>query len=124
MNKYIQWLIWVLFAPLVSLIIWIFKTHTWSNYIDILFIVSMLLFIAGFVVILVQDGVFDATSYGFRRIRYQMAGKKHQKAWKDDEFMNPKQAKKDFYLVEAWAKRITIINALFILLCLCAILTF
>lgn len=124
MSKYLQWLIWVLFAPVLSLIIWGFRTHTWANYIDILFIVSMILFIAGFVVILVQDGIFDATSYGFRRIRYQMGGKKHRKAWEDDEFMNPKQAKRDFYLVEAWAKRMTIINAVLILLCLCAIFTF
>lgn len=124
MKKSFNWIFWVIFSPILSIIIWFFGTHSWSHFVDTLFIVSMILFIAGFILILVQDGIFDATSYGFRRIRYQMSSTKHKKSWEDDEFMNPKQAKRDFYIVEKWAKLMCIINFIYVIICLLAIFTF
>ncbi|WP_460379487.1 DUF3899 domain-containing protein, partial [Staphylococcus aureus] len=38
---------------------------------------------------LVQEGIFDATSYGFRRLKYQMSSSKKKKSISDDPFFNP-----------------------------------
>lgn len=124
MRKHFQWLFWVLFSPLLSLVIWLFREHTWSGFVDVFFVVSMLLFITGFIFVLVQDGIFDATSYGFRRIRYQMSSAKHRKAHVDDEFINPKKVKRDVYIVEKWTVYMTLVNVIFVILSLLAIFTF
>lgn len=124
MNKHFRWIFWSIFSPVLSLIIWLFREHTWTQFIDILFIVSMLLFIVGFVFILVQDGIFDATSYGFRRLRYQMSSAKHRKAHVDDEFINPKKVKREVYIVERWTIYLTLVNVVYVILCLLATFTF
>lgn len=124
MSRRFQWVFWTVLSPVLSLIIWLFRAHTWPQFIDILFVVSMLLFIVGFVFVLVQDGIFDATSYGFRRLRYQMSSAKHRKAHVDDEFINPKRVKRDVYIIERWTICMTIVNVIYVILCLLAIFTF
>ena len=53
-----------------------FNSHTIITYLNILFYVSLIIFISIFLILLVQEGIFDATSYGFRRLKYQMSSSK------------------------------------------------
>ncbi|MDU2146064.1 MAG: DUF3899 domain-containing protein, partial [Staphylococcus sp.] len=74
MNNIKTWFIW-LFLPLIcTFLLWMFVTqHSFVSFINILFYISLVLFILLFLILLVQEGIFDATSFGFRRMRYQLA---------------------------------------------------
>ncbi len=63
--------------------------------------------------LLVQEGIFDATSYGFRRLKYQMSSSKKKKSISDDPFFNPQEVKKEHYFVSTWDNPL-IINKYFI----------
>ena len=92
-----KWLIMAIFTPLLSLLIWLFNNHTVITYLNILFYVSLIIFICNFVILLVQEGIFDATSYGFRRLKYQMSSTKRKKSISDDPFFNPKEVKRTIF---------------------------
>ncbi|MBO1199341.1 DUF3899 domain-containing protein [Staphylococcus simiae] len=103
-------LIFILFTPIISVIIWLFGQHELISFINILFYVSLLMFIVSFVILIVQEGIFDATSYGFRRLKYQMSSTKKKKALADDDFFNPRHIKKEHYIVSSWIYALIIIN--------------
>lgn len=67
-----------LITPILTFIIWLFNSHTIITYLNILFYVSLIIFISIFLILLVQEGIFDATSYGFRRLKYQMSSSKRR----------------------------------------------
>ncbi|QLI02810.1 hypothetical protein SA111250134_02698 [Staphylococcus aureus] len=75
-----------------------FNSHTIITYLNILFYVSLIIFISIFLILLVQEGIFDATSYGFRRLKYQMSSSKKKKSISDDPFFNPQEVKKSITL--------------------------
>ncbi|BCN90478.1 DUF3899 domain-containing protein [Staphylococcus argenteus] len=105
-----------IFTPLLSLLIWLFNNHTVITYLNILFYVSLIIFICNFVILLVQEGIFDATSYGFRRLKYQMSSAKRKKSISDDSFFNPKEVKKEQYFVSMWIFPMLLINILYFIL--------
>lgn len=95
-----SWVVWSMITPLLSLIIWlIISNQTLISYINILFYISLSMFICIFFILLVQEGIFDATSYGFRRIRYQLSSRSKKRTMADDEFLNPQQVKKEHYFI-------------------------
>lgn len=106
-------IIWVLFAPICSFLIWIFNDKSFINFLNILFYTSAVLSIITFVLIIVQDGVFDVTSYGFRKLKYQFSTKKQRTSMSDDDFFNPQQVKKDTYVVTSWVKYAFLINLIY-----------
>ncbi|MGT2596907.1 DUF3899 domain-containing protein [Staphylococcus aureus] len=59
-------------------IIWLFNSHTIITYLNILFYVSLIIFISIFLILLVQEGIFDATSYGFRRLNINVIFEKEE----------------------------------------------
>ncbi|WP_154619309.1 DUF3899 domain-containing protein, partial [Staphylococcus haemolyticus] len=63
-----------------------------------------------FFILLVQEGIFDATSYGFRRIRYQLSSSSKKRTMADDEFLNPQQVKKEHYFISTWIAPALICN--------------
>ncbi len=89
-----KWLGMALITPILTFIIWVFNSHTIITYLNILFYVSLIIFISIFLILLVQEGIFDATSYGFRRLKYQMSSSKKKKSISDDPFFNPQEVKK------------------------------
>ncbi|MBE5675197.1 DUF3899 domain-containing protein [Staphylococcus sp. SS87] len=111
-----KWLIMAIFTPLLSLLIWLFNNHTVITYLNILFYVSLIIFICSFVILLAQEGIFDATSYGFRRLKYQMSSAKKKKSISDDPFFNPKEVKKEQYFVSTWLIPLLIINIFYFIL--------
>ena len=100
MNNIKTWFIW-LFLPLIStFLLWMFVTqHSFISFVDILFYISLVLFILLFLLLLVQEGIFDATSFGFRRMRYQLASRYKKKTLKNDDLFNSKQVKKEHYTI-------------------------
>ncbi|RIL72390.1 DUF3899 domain-containing protein [Staphylococcus devriesei] len=117
MKNLKNWIIWFSLTPLLTLIVWVlFTPHTLISFLDVLFYISLIIFIVVFLILLVQEGVFDATSYGFRRIRYQMSSRAKKKTMEHDEFFNPQQAKREYYIVESWVVPALLCNALFFLL--------
>ena len=75
MNNIKTWFIW-LFSTHMYFLLWMFVTqHSFVSFINILFYISLVLFILLFLILLVQEGIFDATSFGFRRMRYQLASR-------------------------------------------------
>ncbi|HDY9516936.1 TPA: DUF3899 domain-containing protein [Staphylococcus argenteus] len=111
-----KWLIMAIFTLLLSLLIWLFNNHTVITYLNILFYVSLIIFICNFVILLVQEGIFDATSYGFRRLKYQMSSTKRKKSISDDPFFNPKEVKKEQYFVSMWIFPMLLINILYFIM--------
>ncbi|MDR7651423.1 DUF3899 domain-containing protein [Staphylococcus argenteus] len=111
-----KWLIMAIFTPLLSLLIWLFNNHTVITYLNILFYVSLIIFICNFVILLVQEGIFDATSYGFRRLKYQMSSTKRKKSISDDPFFNPKEVKKEQYFVSMCIFPMLLINILYFIM--------
>lgn len=89
-----KWLGMALITPILTFIIWVFNSHTIITYLNILFYVSLIIFISIFLILLVQEGIFDATSYGFRRLKYQMSSSKKKKSISDDPFFNPQEVKR------------------------------
>ncbi|MCJ1656773.1 DUF3899 domain-containing protein [Staphylococcus sp. NRL 18/288] len=103
MRNFNNWIIWLLITPTLSVILWfIFTNHSFISFINTLFYISFIIFILIFIILLVQEGIFDATSYGFRRIRYQLSSRAKKKMMEYDDFFNPQQAKKDTYFVSTW----------------------
>ncbi|RIN02810.1 DUF3899 domain-containing protein, partial [Staphylococcus shinii] len=95
---------WALLTPILSLLFWFFVSHTLIYFINIFFYISISLTVFFFIIIIVQEGIFDPTSYGFRRLKYQLSSKKHKDTMENDEFFKPNQVKKDDYFVSPWVK--------------------
>lgn len=89
-----KWLGMALITPILTFIIWLFNSHTIITYLNILFYVSLIIFISIFLILLVQEGIFDATSYGFRRLKYQMSSSKKKKSISDLSIFQPTRGKK------------------------------
>ncbi|HHQ6733606.1 TPA: DUF3899 domain-containing protein [Staphylococcus aureus] len=111
-----KWLGMALITPMLTFIIWVFNSHTIITYLNILFYVSLIIFISIFLILLVQEGIFDATSYGFRRLKYQMSSSKKKKSISDDPFFNPQEVKKEHYLVSTWIIPLLLINILYFIM--------
>ncbi|MGX0910384.1 DUF3899 domain-containing protein [Staphylococcus caprae] len=103
-------------TPFLSFIIWLLTAHELLNFINILFYVSLTFFIIVFALLIVQEGIFDVTSYGFRRLKYQLSSTKKKQTIEDDEFFTPKHIKKDHYMVSSWVIPILLINLLYFVL--------
>ncbi|MEJ7173316.1 DUF3899 domain-containing protein [Staphylococcus caprae] len=103
-------------TPFLSFIIWLLTAHELLNFINIIFYVSLTIFIIVFALLIVQEGIFDATSYGFRRLKYQLSSSKKKQTIEDDEFFNPKHIKKDHYMISSWVIPILLINLLYFVL--------
>ncbi|RIM33071.1 DUF3899 domain-containing protein [Staphylococcus caprae] len=103
-------------TPFLSFIIWLLSAHELLNFINIIFYVSLTIFIIVFALLIVQEGIFDATSYGFRRLKYQLSLSKKKQTIEDDEFFNPKHIKKDHYMISSWVIPILLINLLYFVL--------
>ena len=102
MKNLKNWMIWLIITPILSMILWIiFTNHTFVSYINTLFYLSLIIFICIFFILLVQEGIFDATSYGFSSKKRTMA---------DDEFLNPQQVKKEHYFISTWIAPALICN--------------
>ncbi|HCY1828646.1 TPA: DUF3899 domain-containing protein [Staphylococcus aureus] len=111
-----KWLGMALITPILTFIIWLFNSHTIITYLNILFYVSLIIFISIFLILLVQEGIFDATSYGFRRLKYQMSSSKKKKSISDDSFFNPQEVKKEHYFVSTWIIPLLLINILYFIM--------
>ncbi|HDC7628345.1 TPA: DUF3899 domain-containing protein [Staphylococcus aureus] len=111
-----KWLGMALITPILTFIIWVFNSHTIITYLNILFYVSLIIFISIFLILLVQEGIFDATSYGFRRLKYQMSSSKKKKSISDDPFFNPQVVKKEHYFVSTWIIPLLLINILYFIM--------
>ncbi|SAO57938.1 DUF3899 domain-containing protein [Staphylococcus aureus] len=111
-----KWLGMALITPMLTFIIWVFNSHTIITYLNILFYVSLIIFISIFLILLVQEGIFDATSYGFRRLKYQMSSSKKKKSISDDQFFNPQEVKKEHYFVSTWIIPLLLINILYFIM--------
>ncbi|HGN7273955.1 TPA: DUF3899 domain-containing protein [Staphylococcus aureus] len=111
-----KWLGMALITPMLTFIIWVFNSHTIITYLNILFYVSLIIFISIFLILLVQEGIFDATSYGFRRLKYQMSSSKKKKSISDDPFFNPQEVKKEDYFVSTWIIPLLLINILYFIM--------
>lgn len=111
MKNLKNWMIWLIITPILSMILWIiFTNHTFVSYINTLFYLSLIIFISIFFILLVQEGIFDATSYGFRRLRYQLSSRSKKRTMADDEFLNPQQVKKEHYFISTWIAPALICN--------------
>ena len=104
----------LLLIPLISFIVWLCRQHTLINYLNNLFIIATICFITLFLLLIIQEGIFDATSFGFRRLKYQLSSKKKRTMIEDDEFFNPQHVKEDYPIFD-WLVPLLIIS-LFILL--------
>ena len=111
-----KWLGMALITPILTFIIWVFNSHTIITYLNILFYVSLIIFISIFLILLVQEGIFDATSYGFRRLKYQMSSSKKKKSISDYPFFNPQEVKKEHYFVSTWIIPLLLINILYFIM--------
>ena len=116
MNNIKTWFIW-LFLPLIcTFLLWMFVTqHSFVSFINILFYISLVLFILLFLILLVQEGIFDATSFGFRRLKYQLSSTKRKRMMKNDHFFNPQKVKKESYIISPWVVPTLIINLTYII---------
>lgn len=103
-------------TPLLSLIIWQFTGHRFLDFINIIFYVSLIIFIIVFGLLVIQEVIFDASSYGFRRLKFQLSSSKKKQTIEDDEFFNPKHAKKDHYIISSWIIPILLINLIYFVL--------
>ncbi|HDI0332573.1 TPA: DUF3899 domain-containing protein [Staphylococcus aureus] len=111
-----KWLGMAVITPMLTFIIWVFNSHTIITYLNILFYVSLIIFISIFLILLVQEGIFDATSYGFRRLKYQMSSSKKKKSISDDPFFTPQEVKKEHYFVSTWIIPLLLINILYFIM--------
>ena len=91
-----------LFTPVFSIIIWLFYSNHFINLVNILFYTSFIIFIIAFLILLIQEGIFDATSFGFRRLKYQLSSTKRKRMMKNDHFFNPQKVKKESYIISPW----------------------
>lgn len=116
MRKFTTYLFWLLFTPLISFLSWLFASHQLTQYLNIIFYVSFIFVIILFSLIIVQEGILDPTSYGFRRLKYQLTNKKHKDTLENDDFFKPTQAKKSSYFVNPWIKVGFVFNLLYLLI--------
>ncbi len=116
MRKFTTYLFWLLFTPLISFLCWLFASHQLTQYLNIIFYVSFIFVIILFSLIIVQEGILDPTSYGFRRLKYQLTNKKHKDTLENDDFFKPTQAKKSSYFVNPWIKVGFVFNLLYLLI--------
>ncbi|MGT0299257.1 DUF3899 domain-containing protein [Staphylococcus aureus] len=93
-----KWLGMALITPILTFIIWLFNSHTIITYLNILFYVSLIIFISIFLFYLYKKAFLMPTSYGFRRLKYQMSSSKKKKSISDDPFFNPQEVKKEALL--------------------------
>ena len=98
MRKFTTYLFWLLFTPLISFLCWLFASHQLTQYLNIIFYVSFIFVIILFSLIIVQEGILDPTSYGFRRLKYQLTNKKSS------------------YFVNPWIKVGFVFNLLYLLI--------
>ena len=105
-----------LFTPVLSIIIWLFYSNHFINLVNILFYTSFIIFIVAFLILLIQEGIFDATSFGFRRMRYQLASRSKKKTLENDDFFNPKQVKIEHYTISTWLLPALILCAFYFIL--------
>ena len=73
----------------------LFKSLYKFNQYLILYIIHY--FIVAFLILLIQEGIFDATSFGFRRLKYQLSSTKRKRMMKNDHFFNPQKLKRKLY---------------------------
>lgn len=116
MRKFTTYLFWLLFTPLISFLCWLLASHQLTQYLNIIFYVSFIFVIILFSLIIVQEGILDPTSYGFRRLKYQLTNKKHKDTLENDDFFKPTQAKKSSYFVNPWIKVGFVFNLLYLLI--------
>lgn len=116
MRKFTTYLFWLLFTPLISFLCWLFASHQLTQYLNIIFYVSFIFVIILFSLIIVQEGILDPTSYGFRRLKYQLTNKKHKDTLENDDFFKPIQVKKSSYFVNPWIKVGFVFNLLYLLI--------
>ena len=116
MRKFTTYLFWLFFTPLISFLCWLFASHQLTQYLNIIFYVSFIFVIILFSLIIVQEGILDPTSYGFRRLKYQLTNKKHKDTLENDDFFKPTQAKKSSYFVNPWIKVGFVFNLLYLLI--------
>ncbi|SUK84679.1 membrane protein [Staphylococcus aureus] len=110
-----KWLGMALITPMLTFIIWVFNSHTIITYLNILFYVSLIIFISIFLILLVQEGIFDATSYGFRRLKYQMSSSKRRSLSLMIIFQ-PTRGKKRALLCSTWIMPLLLINILYFIM--------
>ncbi|MCO0862162.1 DUF3899 domain-containing protein [Staphylococcus pasteuri] len=115
MKSIKNYLLPLIITVILSFLFWIWTSHTWTDYINVLFYVSLISFILLFIILLVQEGIFDVTSYGFRRLTYQLSSNSKKKSMKDDAFFNPKNAKKEHYMISSWVLPSLCINILLVI---------
>lgn len=111
-------LIYIFITPIVTLVLWLTGAHTWVHFINTFFSLSLIISIFLFMLLLVQEGIFDVTSYGFRKFRYQMMRKKNRQMYEEDDFYNPKTPKRQHYVVQSWVKPSLLVNTLYFILSL------
>lgn len=116
MRKFTTYLFWLLFTPLISFLCWLFASHQLTQYLNIIFYVSFIFVIILFSLIIVQEGILDPTSYGFRRLKYQLTNKKHKDTLENDDFFKPTQVKKSSYFVNPRIKVGFVFNLLYLLI--------
>ncbi|UXR70106.1 DUF3899 domain-containing protein [Staphylococcus sp. IVB6246] len=112
----INTLIYILMTPAITFLIWLTGTHTWVHFINTFFTLSIITLILLFMLLLVQEGIFDVTSYGFRKFRYQLMRKKHREMYEEDEFYNPKSPKREYYVIQPWIKPALLVNTVYLIL--------
>ncbi|PNZ26685.1 DUF3899 domain-containing protein [Staphylococcus rostri] len=111
-------LIYIFITPIVTLVLWLTGAHTWVHFINTFFSLSLIISIFLFMLLLVQEGIFDVTSYGFRKFRYLMMRKKNRQMYEEDDFYNPKTPKRQHYVVQSWVKPSLLVNTLYFILSL------
>lgn len=109
-------IIYIFLTPIITFFVWLAGAHSWINFINIFFTVSIIMIIMLFMLLLVQEGIFDVTSYGFRKFRYQLMRKKNREMYEEDEFYNPKTPKRDSYFVQPWIKPALLINVIYLII--------
>lgn len=103
-------LLYILITPAATLILWLTGAHTWHYLINTFFSLSLIISIFLFTLLLIQEGIFDVTSYGFRKFRYQLMRKKNRQMYEEDDFYNPKSPKREQYVVQPWIKPALLVN--------------
>ncbi len=67
-----KWLGMALITPILTFIyIWVFNSHTIITYLNIFVLCSLIIFLGIFLILFVQEGIFDADDMVLRRLKYQ-----------------------------------------------------
>lgn len=74
-------------TPLFTIISWLMSTHTWTHFINLFFTFSIIFAILLFTLLVIQEGILDVTSFGFRRFKYQLMRKKDKGRYESDDFL-------------------------------------